>query len=390
MARVGVAPSDERDEDAGDEGVREAAAPLLDAERLGAYLAAAIPGFGTLRRVEKFAGGQSNPTFLLEADGGRFVLRRKPPGKLLRGAHAVDREFRVMAALAGTDVPVPRVRHLCADESVCGAMFYVMDHVAGRVFFEARMPDLSVEQRAAAYDAMNDTLARLHRIDPAGIGLADFGRPGGYFARQRARWVENYRASATRSRPEIDAAIAWLEANEPPDDGSVALVHGDFRHDNMIFGLDATGLPGPQGAPAQALGPDAPRSAVPMPRVLALIDWELSTLGHPLADLAYQVAQWRLPAQGAFFKGLGGLDRAALGIPGEEAYVEAYMRRRGLADLPHWRFAVVFSLFRLAAILEGVYRRALDGNASNRESGLLMGETVPVLARLAAEEIARG
>lgn len=361
----------------------------LDIARMGAHLSAAIPGFGTLRRVEKFAGGQSNPTFLLEADGGRFVLRRKPPGKLLKGAHAVDREFRVMAALAGTDVPVPRVRHLCADESVCGAMFYVMDHVAGRVFFEARMPDLSAEQRAAAYDAMNDTLARLHRIDPSSIGLSDFGRPGGYFARQRARWVENYRASETQARPEIDAAIAWLEANEPPDDGTVALVHGDFRHDNMIFGLRASEGPGPEsrrpGAPAtHPFGP-----ADGAPRVLALIDWELSTLGHPLADLAYQVAQWRLPAEGAFFKGLGGLDRAALGIPGEEAYVEAYLRRRGLVDLPHWRFAVVFSLFRLAAILEGVYRRALDGNASNRESGLRMGETVPVLARLAADEIAR-
>lgn len=343
-------------------------APLLDPERLGAHLAAAIPGFGALRRVEKYAGGQSNPTFLLEADGGRYVLRRKPPGRLLKGAHAVDREFRVMAALAGTDVPVPRVRHLCTDERVCGAMFYVMDHVPGRVFFEAAMPDLSAQARAAAYDAMNDTLARLHGVDPAAIGLSDFGRPGGYFARQRARWVENYRASETRAWPEIDAAIAWLEANEPPDDGAVVLVHGDFRHDNMIFGFDA---------PATG------------PRVLALIDWELSTLGHPLADLAYQVAQWRLPAEGAFFKGLGGLDRAGLGIPREEAYLEAYMRRRGLADLPHWRFAVVFSLFRLAAILEGVYRRALDGNASNRESGLRMGETVPVLARLAADEIAR-
>lgn len=344
---------------------REAIAAPVDEAALGAYLASAIPGFGALRRLEKFAGGQSNPTFLLEAQGGRFVLRRKPPGKLLKGAHAVEREFRVMQALAATDVPVPRVRWLCEDPSVLGSPFYVMDHVAGRVFFDARLPGLAPEARAAFYDGMNETLARLHGVDPAAIGLGDYGRPGNYFARQLGRWVENYRAAETDPHPELDGAIAWLETALPAEDGEARLVHGDFRHDNTI------------------VSPEDP------PRILALIDWELSTLGHPLADLAYQVAQWRLPAEGFAFKGLGGVDRAALGIPSEEAYVAAYARRRGLATLPDLRFALVFSLVRLAAILQGVYRRALDGNASNRETGLAYGATVPVLARLAADEIAR-
>lgn len=219
-----------------------------------------------MRRLEKFTGGQSDPTYLVEGDLGRYVLRRKPPGRLLKGAHAVDREYRVLLALAETDVPVPRVEALCTDETVLGSVFYVMEHVTGRVFFDARLPGLSGDERGAIYDAMNAALARLHALDPAAIGLADFGRPGNYFARQLARWVENYRASEIEARPELDAAIAWLEANLPRDDGAAALVHGDFRHDNMIFAADR-------------------------PRLLALIDWELSTLGHPLADLAYQVAQ---------------------------------------------------------------------------------------------------
>lgn len=350
----------------------QAAAPaeaaLLDEARLAAHLASAIPGVGRLLATRKFAGGQSNPTFLLEAEGGRFVLRRKPPGVLLKSAHAVDREFRVMRALAETAVPVPRVRHLCEDESVVGSTFFVMDHVDGRVFFDPRLPDTTPDERAALYDAMGATLAHLHDVDPARVGLADFGRPGGYYARQTKRWSEQYRASETQPYPELDAAMRWLSANIPAEDGTFSIVHGDFRHDNMIFARDI-------------LADDAPR-------VRALIDWELSTLGHPLADLAYQVAQWRCPAGGPF-PGLAGIDRAALGIPSDEAYVEAYARRRGLGALPDWRFSIVFALFRIAAILQGVYRRALEGNASNRESGLAMGAMVPLLARLAAEELER-
>lgn len=340
------------------------AATLVDAARLDTWLAAEAPDIGRVRRVEKFAGGQSNPTFLVETDTGRFVLRRKPPGALLRGAHAVEREYRVMAALTGTPVPVPRVRRLCEDESVLGTPFYLMDHVAGRVVFDARMPGASPEDRAAFYEGMNATLAALHDIDPAAVGLADFGRPGNWFARQLRRWVENYRASEVERRCELDETIAWLEAHLP-DDETARLVHGDYRHDNLIVSADDT------------------------PHVLALIDWELSTLGPPLADLAYQVAQWRLPAEGYAFKGLGGIDPVALGIPREEDYLAAYARRRGLGTLPDLRFATVFSLFRLAAILEGVHRRARDGNASNRETGLAYGATVPVLARLAIDEIER-
>lgn len=359
------------------------AAALVDPVRLDAWLVAHAPEIGRLRRIEKFAGGQSNPTFLVETSAGRFVLRRKPPGALLKGAHAVEREYRVLAALAETGVPVPRVRRLCEDESVVGTPFYLMDHVAGRVVFDARMPGASREVRAAFYGGMNATLAALHDVDPVAIGLGDFGRPGNWFARQARRWVENYRASEVERRPALDETIAWLEAHlpgtpppaeqgadapvseaQPPE--TMRLVHGDFRHDNLIVSADDP------------------------PRVLALIDWELSTLGPPVADIAYQVAQWRLPAEGYAFKGLGGVDRAALGIPSEEAYLEAYARRRGLASLPDLRFAIVFSLFRLAAILEGVHRRARDGNASNRETGLAYGATVPVLAQLAVDEIEYG
>ncbi|GGK46510.1 phosphotransferase family protein [Salinarimonas ramus] len=337
----------------------------LDPARIEAHLAREIPGFGRLTRLAPLAGGQSNPTFLVEATGGRFVLRRKPPGVLLKGAHAVDREFRVMSALAGSPVPVPAMRCLCTDETVAGNMFYVMDHVDGRIFHDPRLPGVAREERSRVYDAMNATLAALHGLDPEALGLSDFGRPSGYFARQTRRWIENYRASETEPRPLLEEVIAWLEAQPAPDDAKATLVHGDFRLDNMIF---------------------APHE----PRVVALIDWELSTLGHPLADIAYQLSQWRLPAEGAAFAGLGGVDRHTAGLPSDEAYLEAYMRRRGLGALPHWRFAVVFSLFRLAAILQGVLRRARDGNAPNRERGIAMGESIPVLERLAAREISEG
>jgi aminoglycoside phosphotransferase (APT) family kinase protein len=335
----------------------------LDLPALERYFAHALPELGGPLSAEKFGGGQSNPTFLLSAGGRRWVLRRQPPGKLLKSAHAVDREFRVMHALAKTDVPVPRVVHLCEDPTVIGSLFFVMDFVEGRIFWRPALHELAREERGAIFDAMNRALAALHGVDPAAVGLADFGRPGNYFARQLARWSEQYRASETEQRPAMDRLILWLEQNLPLDDGRVAVVHGDYRLDNMIFAQDA-------------------------PHILAIIDWELSTLGHPFADLAYQCMQWRLPDAGVF-RGLGDLDRRAHGLPSEEDYVEAYCRRTGVAGMPQWTFYLAFSFFRMAAILQGVLKRALDGNASNPERGLKMGEAVPLLVRMASELIDR-
>ncbi|MDN2565104.1 phosphotransferase family protein [Aquibium sp. A9E412] len=334
----------------------------LDAETLGPYLEAHVPGFSGLRAVEKFSSGQSNPTYRLEADSGRYVLRAKPPGKLLKSAHQVDREFRVMRALADTAVSVPRVLFLAPEESPIGRMFYVMEHVEGRIFWDPALPEAAGnDERAAFYDAMNATLAALHDVDPEAVGLADFGRPGSYFERQLSRWTSQYRASETATVADMDRLIAWLEDNLPADDGRVALVHGDYRLDNMIFAPDR-------------------------PQVLAVLDWELSTLGHPYADLAYQCMQWRLPHDSGF-RGLGGIDRAALGLPGEEAYVARYCARRGLDGIDNWIFCLAFSFFRLAAICQGVYKRALDGNASNPEKARSYGEAVTLLARLAVEMI---
>lgn len=337
------------------------AAAHLATDRLGQYLTAHVPGFGRLLNAEKFAGGQSNPTFLITSTEGRFVLRRKPPGTLLKSAHAVDREYRIMAALAQTDVPVPRVLHLCEDETIIGSMFYVMDYVEGRIFWDGRLPDLSLEERSGIYDSMNAALAALHKVDPAAVGLADYGKPGSYFERQIARWTGQYRASETHPIREMDELITWLERHTPEHDGRVSLVHGDYRLDNMIF------------VPAGA-------------RILAVLDWELSTLGHPLADLAYQCMQWRLPSEGAF-RGLGGIDRKAHGIPTEAEYVELYCRRTGTEVVGHWPFYLAFSFFRLAAILQGVYKRSLDGNASNPERARLMGEAVPMMAGMALEVV---
>jgi aminoglycoside phosphotransferase (APT) family kinase protein len=337
------------------------AAAHLDTDRLGPYLTTHVTGFGRLLSAEKFAGGQSNPTFLITSTEGRFVLRRKPPGTLLKSAHAVDREYRIMAALAQTDVPVPRVLHLCEEETIIGSMFYVMDYVEGRIFWDGRLPDLSLEERSGIYDSMNAALAALHKVDPAAVSLADYGKPGSYFERQIARWTGQYRASETHPIREMDELITWLEGNTPEDDGRVSLVHGDYRLDNMIFEPAGT-------------------------RILAVLDWELSTLGHPLADLAYQCMQWRLPSEGAF-RGLGGIDRKAHGIPTEAEYVELYCRRTGTEVVGHWPFYLAFSFFRLAAILQGVYKRSLDGNASNPERARLMGEAVPMMAGMALEVV---
>jgi aminoglycoside phosphotransferase (APT) family kinase protein len=337
----------------------------LDQAALALYLEAEIPGFSGLLSIEKFNSGQSNPTYLLTTTSGRYVLRAKPPGQLLRSAHQVDREFRVMKALAGTAVPVPEMLHLSAEDSPIGRMFYVMGYVEGRIFWDPALTEIaSNAERAAIYDAMNATLAALHDVDPAAVGLGDFGKPGNYFERQLGRWTSQYRATETGALPDTDLLIHWLEAHIPPDDGVVSLVHGDFRLDNMIF------------APDRA-------------EVLAILDWELSTLGHPYADVAYQCMQWRLP-HASGFRGLGGIDRRALGLPSEEDYVAAYCRRRGVDGIANWTFFLAFSFFRLAAICQGVYKRALDGNASNPEKARMYGEAVRLLSGLAARLIDEG
>ncbi|MGX7874873.1 phosphotransferase family protein [Mesorhizobium sp. ORM6] len=336
----------------------------LDQAALAPYLEAEIPGFSGLAAIEKFKSGQSNPTYLLKAASGRYVLRAKPPGQLLKSAHQVDREFRVMKALSGTAVPVPEMLHLSAEDSPIGRMFYVMDFLDGRIFWDPALPEARDNyERAAIYDAMNGTLAALHDVDVEAVGLGDFGRPGNYFERQLARWTSQYRASETGTIADMDRLIAWLETHMPADDGRISLVHGDYRLDNLIFAQDR-------------------------PEVLAVLDWELSTLGHPFADIAYQCMQWRLP-HASGFRGLGGIDRAALGLPSEKDYVAAYCRRRGLTGIGNWTFFLAFSFFRLAAICQGVYRRALDGNASNPEKAKTYGEAVKLLSHLATRLIGK-
>ncbi len=339
-------------------------AMIIDEAALGAYLAAHWPGFSGPVKAEKFAGGQSNPTFMLTHAGGRAVLRKKPPGQLLKSAHAVDREYRVMKALGGTPVPVPRMHVLCEDESVIGTAFYVMEFVDGRIIWDPAIPEVSRDERSAIYDAMNAALAALHSVDPAAVGLADFGRPGNYFARQLSRWTEQYRASETEHLPTIDQVITWLEQNLPADDGRASLVHGDYRIDNMIFAKDG-------------------------PALLAILDWELSTIGHPFADIAYQCMHWRLPHAGSF-RGLAGIDRAAVGIPTEADYVARYCARTGIDGIPRWDFYLAFSLFRMAAILQGVLKRALSGNASNPERAMQVKDNIPILARMAVDVIEKG
>ena len=309
---------------------------------LAAYLETALAGFSGPLTSTKFKGGQSNPTYRLDAASGVYVLRRKPPGQLLASAHAVDREFRVLTALHGSAVPVARPLHLCRDESVIGSMFYVMEFVDGRIFWDPALPELGTAERAAYYDVIVSTLAALHAVDVDAAGLADYGKPGNYFARQIARWSEQYRASQTRAIPDMDALMDKLAARCPADDGVVALVHGDFRIDNLMFD------------PLE-------------PRVRAVVDWELSTLGHPLADLGYFCMALRLPRNPAL-PGLGGMDRAALGIPDEAALLARYSALSGRPIPADWPFVLAFSFFRLAAIAQGVAKRAQQGNASSAQA----------------------
>ena len=336
----------------------------LDLDKLAAYLTAHIDGFNAKSGIKatKFEGGQSNPTFKLETADQAYVLRRQPPGKLLKSAHAVDREFQVYQALAKTDVPVPKVFHLCEDREVIGSMFYVMECCEGRIFWDAALPELTDNnQRTQAYDQMNKVLAAIHSVDLDAVGLREYGKAGNYFERQLSRWTTQYKASEIDVIPAMDQLIDWLEKNMPEDDGRVSLVHGDFRLDNMIFAPDE-------------------------PRIIAVLDWELSTLGHPFADLAYQCMQLRMPAASSKKKGtmsgLAGLDRNSLGIPSEKDYVAQYCQRMGIDKIDHWAFYLAFSFFRLAAIAQGVAKRALDGNASNKEA-MKVGAYVAPLAMAA-------
>lgn len=315
----------------------------FDEAALAHYLQAHLAGFGTLAKLEQFRGGQSNPTFLLTAgDGRQYVLRRKPAGALLPSAHAVDREFRVISALYGSPVPVARPFFLCTDATVIGAMFYVMGYAAGRNFWDATLPGLGPDERAAIYDEMNRVLAALHTLDYGALGLAGYGKPGNYFARQISRWSTQYRASETERIDAMERLIAWLPVNIPAGD-ETTLVHGDYRMDNVIFERGS-------------------------PRVLAVVDWELSTLGHPLADLSYHVMVWRVA--GGEVGGLMGLDLSSLGIPTEAEYVARYCERTGRAPVEPrvWEFCMAYNLFRIACIRQGIMKRELEGTAASRHA----------------------
>lgn len=319
----------------------------FDEAALSRWMAAHVDKYAGPLSVEQFKGGQSNPTYKLVTPTARYVLRRKPPGKLLPSAHAIDREFEVMRALGAQGFPVPVMHGLCEDESVIGTAFYVMDFVEGRIFWDPYLPDLPAAERAAIYDASNAALAQLHAIDYAAAGLADYGKPGNYFERQIGRWTKQYKAAETHEIKAMDALIAWLPEHAPAQERT-SVVHGDYRLDNMIF------------HPTE-------------PRVIAVLDWELSTLGDPLADFTYQLMQWRTPTE--IRSGFLGVDLAALGIPTEAEYVAAYCRRTGRDSIPALEFYIAYNIFRLAGIAQGVYARAMQGNASNargRELGALV------------------
>ncbi len=336
--------------------------PQLELTRLERYLQANIAGFVPPLRVNRISGGQSNPTYLLAStDGTRRVLRKKPEGDLLPSAHAVEREYRVMSALRETDVPVPKALCLCEDATVVGTPFYVMEHVAGRVLWDPALPGMDVGQRRALYDDMNRVVAALHRVDHRKVGLEGYGRGENFLQRQIVRWTRQYQASATEPIPAMDRLIEWLPAHIPAGE-ETCVFHGDLRLDNMIF--DATA-----------------------PRVRAVLDWELSTLGHPLADFAYHALPWRLAADE--FRGMAGNDFAALGIPTEAEYLQTYCRRVGreAIDPAQWEVYLAYAMFRLAAILQGIMKRAIDGNASSPEA-IATGSRARLIAEVAWRQVA--
>ncbi|MDQ2089593.1 phosphotransferase family protein [Marimonas arenosa] len=333
----------------------ENAAAQLDTDAVERYLSDTLPSFRGPIELHKFSVGQSNPTFRLTTPSGRYVLRRKPPGVLLKSAHAVDREFRVQKALAGTDVPVAKMHLLCEDDDVIGSAFYVMDCIDGRRFDDPALPELEKDQRRPVIDEMNRVLAAIHEVDIEAVGLADYGPPGNYYERQIGRWAKQYEASKTDDIPEMDALSQWLQSNIPEDDGQRTLVHGDYRIDNMLW------------HPTE-------------PRVLAVLDWELSTIGHPYADLAAVIMQWQMP-NGAEGRGLAGIDRAAQGLMSDEDFIAHYCERRGIPGIPDFGFYLAFTFFRMGGILQGVLKRAIDGNASNPERARKLGGYVPRFAQ---------
>jgi aminoglycoside phosphotransferase (APT) family kinase protein len=336
----------------------------FDTAALETHLRRELPGFEGPLVVEQFKGGQSNPTYKLVTPQRAYVMRSKPgpAAKLLPSAHAIEREFRVMKALAGTDVPVAQMLLLCEDESVIGRAFYIMEFMDGRVLWEQSLPGLPREKRSQIYDEMNRVIAALHKLDVAAVGLSDYGKPGNYFERQIGRWSKQYLASATESIAEMDQLIAWLPLHLPAsalDASQVSIVHGDYRMDNLVFHRDA-------------------------PKVIAVLDWELSTIGHPLADFSYHCMSWHIP-QGTF-RGIGGLDHAALGIPSEAEYVRRYCERTGRADpqalMADWNFYLAYNLFRMASITQGIAKRVVDGIASSTEAKATGAATRP-LAQMA-------
>ena len=316
----------------------------FDIASLDRYFSRQLDGYRGGLEVRQFDSGHSNPTFFVAADmaGGKrqdFVLRKKPPGKLVASAHQVDREFRVISALADTDVPVARARLLCTEEAVIGQMFYLMDAVPGRILIDAAMPDQTPAERFAIFESMNDVLARLHKVDPNKVGLGDYGRTSQYIARQVARWSKQYGELKTEQIAAMDRLIAWLPEHIPAEDPTT-IVHGDYRLGNLIV------------HPSE-------------PRIVAVLDWELSTLGHPLCDVAYNCLGYHIPEPP---HGFATVDFTKVGLPTEETYVAAYCRRTGRESIEQWNYYLAFSLFRLAAIAQGVYRRGLQGNSSNPES----------------------
>jgi aminoglycoside phosphotransferase (APT) family kinase protein len=333
----------------------------FDNAALERWLNEHVEGFRGPLTVRQFRGGQSNPTYHLSSPSGAYVLRRKPPGKLLPSAHAVDREYRVITALRNTDVPVALTYALCEDPNVIGTTFFVMDFVPGRIFWDPRLPDLTSSERRALYEAENRAISALHSVDPGAVGLADYGKPGNYMSRQINRWTTQYRASETERIEAMEHLIEFLPQHVPEAGEKPAIVHGDYRMDNLIF------------HPTE-------------PRVLAILDWELSTLGEPLADFAYHALVWRVPP--GLFRGLAGIDFAGLGIPDERAYLQLYCRNTGRPEpaTAQWDFFIAYNMFRLAAICQGIMKRVIDGTASN-ENAIESGKRARPLAELGWQQV---